>query len=71
MTNEKLNEHLVAISKDVAVALWGEPTPNYPKATSYDGATRGSRSLDAGEGLWYDFEANTGGERPCTCGNTV
>ena len=62
MTNEKLNEHLVAISKDVAVALWGEPNAKLSKGDKLRWGNKGSRSLDAGEGLWYDFEANTGGD---------
>ena len=62
MTNEQLDEHLAAISKDVAVALLGEPNPKLSKGDKLRWGNKGSRSLDASEGLWYDFEAGTGGD---------
>ena len=50
MTNEQLNKHLVAISKDVAVALWGEPNAKRSKGDKLRWGNKGSKSLDADKG---------------------
>lgn len=54
-------DHWAAISKDVAILLWGEPNPRLSKGDKLRWGTRGSKSLDASKGLWKDFETDQGG----------
>ena len=61
MTNEQLNKHLAAISKDVAVALWGEPNAKLSKGDKLRWGNKGSKSLDADKGQWKDFDGGPGG----------
>ena len=64
-------QKLATISKDVAVALWGEPNARLSKGDKLRWGNKGSKSLEADKGVWKDFEADTGGgvltliEREC------
>lgn len=63
MTSDQLkNDPWAAISKDVAVILWGEPNPRLSKGDHWRWKKKGSKSLDANKGWWYDFEAHRGGD---------
>ena len=62
MTGDKLTNDLwAAISKDVAILLWGEPNSRLSKGDKLRWGTRGSKSLDTSKGLWKDFETDRGG----------
>ncbi|MYC13775.1 MAG: hypothetical protein F4Y39_08620 [Gemmatimonadetes bacterium] len=62
MSSEKMiNEQWAAISKDVAVMLWGQPNQRLSRGDKLRWGTRGSKSLDARKGLWKDFETDQGG----------
>ena len=56
-----MSDKWAAISKEVAVALWGAPNARLSRGDRWRWGNKGSKSLDADKGLWKDFEADTGG----------
>ena len=65
MTNDQLRNDLwAAISKDVAVMLWGAPNASLSRGNKWRWGNKGSKSLDENTGWWYDFDANRGGDVP-------
>ena len=51
MTSDQLNDQLAAISKDVAVMLWGGPNHRLSKGDRWRWGNKGSKSLDADKGF--------------------
>ena len=56
-----MSDKWAAISKEICVALWGEPNARLSKGDRWRWGNNGSKSLDAGKGQWHDFEADRGG----------